>query len=117
MIFLGIYILAQELTNAGYKANIEQNGGSDLGDKPGDILVDRWNDDKDLLIDTAVIKQKNFGYKTYLADEEAGAAATVYEGVKRTKYAKLIDWTRFNFLPFILEVQGGIGSAAEAFFV
>ena len=50
--------MAQELTNAGFEVKIEQNGGSDSSDKPGDILVSKWNGHKDLLIDTAAINPK-----------------------------------------------------------
>ena len=35
--------------------------------------------------------------------------------LKKNKYKELIDYSRYDFLPFILEVQGGIGDSARRF--
>ena len=108
-------ILAVEVRNAGYEVTIEQNGGSGLDDKPGDIRIHRWSGDKDLLIDTAVINPRGSNHRRFLAGGGVGAAATAYEDTKIQRYAKLIDYEKYDFLPFILEVQGGIGDRATAF--
>ena len=48
-------------------------------------------------------------------DDGAGGAATAYVNTKRQKYADLIDFERYEFVPFILEVQGGIGDSTITF--
>ena len=109
------YTVAVEVRNAGYEVTIEQNGGSGLDDRPGDIRVHRWSGDKDLLIDTAVINPRGSNHRRFLAGSGVGAAATAYEDTKIQRYAKLIDYKKYDFLPFIFEVQGGIGDRATSF--
>ena len=48
-------------------------------------------------------------------DDGAGGAATAYLNTKRQKYADLIDYERYEFVLFILEVQGDIGDNATNF--
>ena len=49
-----------------------------------------------------------------LISEGVGAAATTYEQVKERTYSDL-DFTKYDFLPFIIEASGGMGKAAHGF--
>ena len=49
-----------------------------------------------------------------LISKGVGAAATAYEQVKKDTYSDL-DFTKYDFLPFIIEASGGMGKAAHGF--
>ena len=68
-----------------------------------------------MIVDTVVIAQKLSDHNRYLADDGTGAAATAYEEAKSKKYSHLTDFTQYDFLPFVMEVQWGFGERAKAF--
>ena len=70
-----------------------------------------------MYIDLAIINPKRQEWRRHLADKGVGAAADVKERKKREFYADKIDWNRGMFLPFIMEIQGGVGRAAQKFMI
>ena len=111
------HLLQQELSNAGFTTEMEKNAGSEDKSRPGDVKVINWDEGKDLYIDIAIINPKTQSWRRHLSDKGVGAAAAVKEQKKRDFYADKIDWNRGIFLPFIMEVQGGIGGAAQKFMI
>ena len=49
-----------------------------------------------------------------LISEGVGGAATAYEKIKERAYSDL-DFTKYEFLPFIIESTGALGKAAHGF--
>ena len=49
-----------------------------------------------------------------MISEGVGAAATAYEKTKERTYSDL-DFTKYEFLPFIVETTGAMGKAAHGF--
>ena len=108
-------LLKQELENAGHKVEIERNAGSDDKSKPGDLKVLRWERGLDLYIDISCINPKADKWRSHLVDGGASRAALACEKEKIDKYTGKIDTRTGIFLPFIMEVQGGVGKAAADF--
>ena len=90
-------LLRQELSNAGYRVEIERNAGSCDRSKPGDVKVLNWEEGKDLYIDISIINPKVDEWRRHLADKGVGAAAAVKEQKKINFYADKIDWSRTVF--------------------
>ena len=55
--------------------------------------------------------------KSHLVANGVGAAAAAKEKKKINKYKEKIDERTSEFLPFILEVQGGVGRMAIDFMI
>ena len=108
-------LLRQELQNAGLKVEIERNAGSEDKSKPGDLKVLKWERGLDLYIDVSCINPKTDLWKSHLVEGGVGAAAVACEKKKKLKYKGNIDERTGTFLPFIMEVQEGIGKAAADF--
>ena len=108
-------LLKQQIENCGYVVELEKNAGSDDRSKPGDLKVLRWREGRDLYIDVSVINAKMSCWKNHLADHGAGGAAAACEQKKIRWYEGKIDERTSEFLPFILEVQGGVGKLAIKF--
>ena len=107
-------IIAKAARDVGCTTDIEHGGG--LGDerRPGDVIIYNWRDGKHLLIDVAVINPQCSTRQPKLISKGVGAAATAYEQVKKDTYSDL-DFTKYDFLPFIVEASGGMGKAAHGF--
>ena len=80
--------------------------------RPGDVCIRNFDRGKHLVIDVMVI---NALAETYSDDWrqpyfKAGDMATKLED--RKKYRDLVD-SRYTFLPFVIESQGGMGASAK----
>ena len=110
-------IIAKAVRDVGLRTDIEHGGG--LGDqrRPGDVIVYNWCGGKHLLIDVAVINPLAISHSYDLVKDgvgSVGSPATAYETVKRNIYPDL-DYTIYDFVPFVVETCGGIGDAARSF--
>ena len=105
-------LLKQKLEETGYTVELEKNAGSDDKSKPGDLKVLRWREGRDLYIDCSIINPKMAKWRNHLADDGVGGAAAICETKKIKHYGGRIDERTAEFLPFILEVQGGVGEKA-----
>ena len=72
-------------------------------------MVNNWRDNTTLTIDVAIIDPTGDSYSRVLRSDGVGAAATKYELRKVKKYEDM----KGMFVPFVLEAQGGFGSAAK----
>ena len=108
------YAISKAARDVGFKTDIEHGGG--LGDerRPGDIIIYNWRDGRHLLIDVAVTNPLCSTNVAHLISEGVGAHATAYEKIKEKTYSDL-DFTKYEFLPFIIEATGGMGKAAHGF--
>ena len=104
-------LIAKAVRDLGYRTDIEHGGG--LGDqrRPGDVIVYNWREGKHLLIDVAVINPLGVSHADDLVKDGVGGAAAAYETFKKNTYPD-IDFSVYDFLPFIVESCGGIGEAA-----
>ena len=73
-----------------------------------------WRKNRHLLIDVAVINPICSTNISNLLSDGNGAAATAYEKIKERIYRDL-DFSKYEFLPFIIEASGGLGKAAHGF--
>ena len=107
-------IIAKAARDVGFKTDLEHGGG--LGDqrRPGDVIIYNWNENRHLLIDVAVTNPLCSTNQPKLISEGVGAAASKYEKEKEKTYSDL-DFTKYDFLPFIVEAAGGFGKAAHGF--
>ena len=107
-------ILAKAVRDVGFRTDIEHGGG--LGDqrRPGDIIVYNWRDGRHLLIDVAVINPMCSSNMDSLISEGVGGAAEAY-GIKKERTYHDLDFTKYDFLPFIMETTGGLSTAAYGF--
>ena len=107
-------IIAKAARDVGFKTGLEHGGG--LGDKrrPGDVIVYNWRDGRHLLIDVAVINPLCSTNVDSLISEGVGGAATAYGRGKVSLYHDL-NFSKYEFLPFIIETTGGWSSAAYGF--
>ena len=107
--------LARALKQAGFNVKMEQSGGLHDKRRPADVEVDDWlvitdwTDSTSLSIDVAIIDPLGDSHSAILKRDGVGAAATKYENRKRKKYEDI----KSEFLPFVLEVHGGFGTAAK----
>ena len=104
-------LVAKAVRDLGYRTDIEHGGG--LGDqrRPGDVIVYNWHEGKHLLIDVAVINPLGVSHADDLVKDGVGGSATAFESVKKSNYPD-IDFSVYDFVPFIIESCGGIGQAA-----
>ena len=75
-------------------------------------MVQNWKPGVDLYIDVSVIDPNGESWRNDLLVGGSGEAARKKEAEKRDyyrKHFKLID-KRHEFMPFIIEAQGGVGS-------
>ena len=107
-------IIAKAARDVGFNTDIEHAGG--LGDqrRQGDVIVYNWHNGRHLLIDVAVINPLCSTNSSNVISEGVGAAATAYGRTKERMYSDL-DFTKYYFLPFILDTTGGMGKAAHGF--
>ena len=109
------WVVARAFEQAGFEGSLEQGGGLLDGRRPGDVSVDdwvvvkNWSDNTTLTIDVAIIDPTGDSYSGLLRSKGVGAAATKYELRKVKKYEDM----KGMFVPFVLEAQGGFGSAAK----
>ena len=85
-----------------------------LGLRISHLKVLRWERGLDLYIYISCINPKAVKWKRHLV-KGVGVAALACEKEKIQKYADKIDDRTGLFLPFIVEVQGGVGKAAADF--
>ena len=78
------------------------------------MIVYNWCGGKHLLIDVAVINPLCVSHKSTLIEEGVGGPATAYEKHKLNSYPE-IDYSSYDFVPFIVESCGGVGQAALTF--
>ena len=107
-------IIARAARDVGLKTDLEHGGGLRDQRRPGDVIIYNWRDDRHLLIDVAVINPLCSTNLSNLISDGVGAAATAYEKIKVKTYSDL-DFTKYEFLPFIIEATGGMGKAAHGF--
>ena len=107
-------IIAKAARDVGLSTDIEHGGG--LGDqrRPGDVIIYNWREGRHLLIDVAVINPFCSTNVPGLISGGVGAAATEYGKTKERNYSDL-DFTKYDFLPFIIETSGGMSKAAHGF--
>ena len=107
-------IVARAARDVGFKTDLEHGGG--LGDqrRPGDVIIYNWRAGRHLLIDVAVINPLCSTNVSNLLSDGVGEAATAYQEIKVNTYPDL-DFTKYGFLPFIIEATGGMGKAAHGF--
>ena len=107
-------LIAKAVRDVGYRTDKEHGGG--LGDhrRPGDVIVYNWRGGKHLLIDVAVINPLCASHASNLIEKGVGGAATAYESTKINTYPD-IDFSIYDFVPFIIESCGGVGQAALNF--
>ena len=99
----------------GITVELERNAGSDDRSKPGDLKILCWKEGRDLYIDVSCVNPMALTRRGYLARNGLGGAAEECAKRKINWYKDKID-TRFgDFLPFIMETQGGLGDAAKKF--
>ena len=106
--------LQKAARDVGISTDIEHEGN--LGDdrRPGDVIIYNWRAGRHLLIDVAVINPLCSTNVSNLLSNGVGGAATAYEKVKVDTYPDL-DFTKYEFLPFIIEATGGMGKEAHGF--
>ena len=106
--------IAKAVRDIGFRTDIEHGGG--LGDqrRPGDVIVYNWRDGRHLLIDVAIINPLCPAHRDSLISEGVGGAATAYGRRKERMYHDL-NFSKYEFLPFIIETTGGWSSAAYGF--
>ena len=104
-------LIAKAVSDLGYRTDIEHGRG--LGDqrRPGDVIVYNWNDGKHLLVDVAVINPNCVSHAEDIVKDGVGGAGTAYENTKINDYPE-IDYSIYDFVPFIIESCGGVGQAA-----
>ena len=105
-------LLKNAVEDAWFTAFIESWGDHEDLTRPGDLRIENRNGRKDLLIDVAVVHPPSESHRYKLIKWEAGAPATAYKEVKRSKCRGMINETRFDFLPFVLETSVGGGWSA-----
>ena len=107
-------LVAKAVGDVGYTTDFEHGGG--LGDhrRPGDVIVYNWSGGKHLLIDVAVINPLAVSHASDIIEQGVGGAATAYESIKINTYPD-IDFSIYDFVPFIIESCGGVGKAALKF--
>ena len=107
-------ILAKAVRDVGFRTDIEHGRG--LGDqrRPGDIIVYNWREGRHLLIDVAVVNPMCSSNMDSLISEGVGGAAEAY-GIKKERTYHDLDFTKYDFLPFIMETTGGLSTAAYGF--
>ena len=105
-------LIAKAARDLGFKTDIEHGGG--LGDqrRPGDVIVYNWANGKHLLVDVAVINPLCVTHSENIVKEGVGGSATAYESIKINEYPE-IDYSCYDFVPFIIESCGGVGQAAS----
>ena len=101
-------IVAKAARDAGCFTDIEYGGGLRDHRRPGDVIIYNWRDGRHLLIDVAVINPQCSTNLSKLISEGVGSPATAYEKVKEKTYSDL-DFTKYDFLPFIVEATGHRG--------
>ena len=69
-----------------------------------------WNRSKYLLIDVALVNPLESSRIDLLTKDGVGSAARTHEETKRRTYRD-IDFDKYEFLPFVIETCGGMGSA------
>ena len=106
-------VLARAIRDIGCIVDFEHGGGLRDGRRPGDIIVYNWKQDKHLLIDVAITNPLCPSRAHLLEEYGSGGAAADYEKHKRERY-KDLDFSKYIFIPFVLETCAGMGVAAEA---
>ena len=104
--------LKMVLENCGCKVLVEQGATYHNLRRSGDLMVQNWKPGVDLYIDVSVIDPNGESWRNDLLVGGSGEAARKKEAEKRDyyrKHFKLID-KRHEFMPFIIEAQGGVGS-------
>ena len=108
-------VVARAFKQAGFEVRMEQGGGLLDGRRPGDVevrdwvVVDNWRNNTSLSIDVAIIDATGDTHLDALVCRGVGAAATEYEKRKISNYKDI----KGAFVPFVLEAQGGFGTAAK----
>ena len=103
-------IVKDAAERAGYRAEVEHAGGTTGQQRPGDVAIFGFDEGRTLLVDVAVIEAGNHAEA---AVGGSGSAATAYETRKWKRYSAELDLSAFRFLPFVVEVSGGLGAAAK----
>ena len=109
------HVVARAFKQAGFEVRLEQGGVLLDNRRPGDVevrdwvIVSNWNNDTALSIDVAIIDATGDYHSGFQREEGAGAAATKYEKRKINTYKDI----KGEFIPFILEAQGGFGHQAK----
>ena len=107
-------LLAKAIENVGYQVGYEHSGGLPDERRPGDIIVYNWTRDKHLLIDVGVTNPLAAHNRSALLKTGPGGGAAATEKTKRNKYRD-IDFSKYTYLPFILETSGAFGDPALEF--
>ena len=107
-------IIARAARDVGFTTGLEHGGG--LGDQRrlGDVIIYNWREGRHLLVDVAIINPMCSTNQSKLISNGVGAAATSYGKIKEKTYRDQ-DFTKYDFLPFIIETSGGFGRAAHGF--
>ena len=104
-------LIAKAARDLGFRTDIEHGGGLRDQRRPGDVIVYNWGNGKDLLVDVAVINPLCVTHSENIVKEGVGGSATAYESIKIKEYPD-IDFSSYEFVPFIIESCGGVGQAA-----
>ena len=107
-------VIAKAARKVGYKTDIEHGGGLRDQRRPGDVIIYNWREWRHLLIDVAVINPLCNTNRSNLISQGVGAAAIAYGRTKERTYHYL-DFTKYEFLPFIIEATGGLSKSAHGF--
>ena len=108
-------LFARAFKQAGFKVQMEQDGGLLDRRRPGDVevedwvVISNWKENTSLTIDVAIIDPTADSHSARLRKEGVGAAATKYEDRKRKTYSDI----KGKFSPFVLETHGGYGKEAK----
>ena len=104
-------LLAKAIEKVGYQVGYEHSGGLPDERRPGDIIVYNWTRNKHLLIDVGITNPLAAHNRSALLKTGPGGGAAATEKTKRNKYRD-IDFSKYTYLPFILETSGAFGDPA-----
>ena len=99
----------------GWKVKIEQGRDPFSKERPGDVLIFKFEDGKDCYVDTFVVDALTAKRSRTLNENGPGAPATDYEPLKVNHYEKYFRNRKGDFVPFGVTSQGEVGASAKLF--